>query len=182
MFLGRPQDLSWFYRDGARRLFPDAWQELVEPIPAAEREDLVSAYYRRLTGIDELERLRCARAWAAWEARTASLRPNKMMVDRFTEAHHALALARIETHYMSNEMFLEPDQLLRDAQRLGDLPGIIVHGRYDVICPIDQAVALQQAWPVSRLQIVPDAGHAAGEPGIRSALVRATTEFARLLK
>ena len=103
------------------------------------------------------------------------------MVERFTAAHIALALARIECHYFTNQLFLGPNQLLRDAETLRDLPGIIVHGRYDVICPLDQAVALQRAWPGSRLQIVPDAGHAASEPGVRRALVRATAEFARQL-
>lgn len=178
IFLGRSQDVDWFYRDGARRLFPEAWQEFLEPIPEREREDLLTAYYRRLTGNDELERLRSARAWAAWEARTACLRPNNVMVERFTAAHVALALARIECHYFVNRLFLEPDQLLRDIECLRDLPGIIVQGRYDVICPMDQAVDLQRAWPAARLQIIPDAGHAASEPGVRGALVKATMEFA----
>lgn len=178
VFLGRSQDVGWFYGDGARRLFPEAWRDFLEPIPERERDDLLAAYHRRLTGSDELERLRCARAWAAWEARTACLRPNNEMVERFTAAHTALALARIECHYFVNRLFMEPEQLLRDVDRLRDLPGIIVHGRYDIICPMDQAVDLQRAWPASRLQIIPDAGHSASEPGIRRALVKATREFA----
>ena len=126
--------------------------------------------------------MRCARAWAAWEARTACLLPNRAMIDQFTAAHTALAMARIECHYFVNQLFLEPDQLLRDMDRIRDLPGIIIHGRYDVICPMDQAVELQRAWATSQLRIIPDAGHAATEPGIRRALVQATGEFAGRLR
>ncbi len=179
VFLGRPQDVGWFYGAGTRRLFPEAWREFIAPIPPEEHDDLLAAYHRRLTGSDELERLRCARAWAAWEARTACLLPNRVMIEDFTAAHTALALARIECHYFVNRLFLEPDQLLRNMDSLGNLPGIIVHGRYDMICPIDQAVELQRAWPGSQLRIIPDAGHSATEPGIRKALVQATGEFAR---
>ena len=181
IFLCRPQEFHWFYQEGASRLFPDYWQDYLAPIPTAERGDLMQAYYRRLTGEDEIAQMQAAKAWAGWEGRTATLRPNKEVVESFHE--RALAIARIECHYFVNNAFLQPNQLLRDMERIAHLPGIIVHGRYDVICPLDNAWALHQAWPNSELQIIRDAGHSAGEPGIIDALVRATDAMAyRLLK
>ncbi len=174
IFLCRCEDICWFYQAGANRLFPDAWEHFLEPIPAAERDDLLGAYYRRLTGDDELERLRIARSWSVWEGSTLSLEPDVQTINRFADAHRALSLARIEAHYFIHDTFLEPDQLVRDAPRLRAIPGVIVHGRYDVICPLDGAWALHKAWPGSELHIVPTAGHAATEPGIVSALVAAT--------
>lgn len=178
IFLCRPQDIHWIYQEGASRLFPDAWEQFVEPIPEAERTDMVPAFYRRLTGDDEVERLRAARAWSVWEGATITLEPDPAMVDHFAEAHRALSIARIECHYFIHHSFLEPNQLLRDAHRLKDIPGVIVHGRYDVICPLDNAWALHQVWPGAALRIVPTAGHAASEPGIVHELVAATRAMA----
>jgi proline iminopeptidase len=174
IFLCRAQDIYWFYQAGANRLFPDAWEHFLEPIPEHERDDLLHAYHRRLTGADEVERLRVAKAWSVWEGATMTLERNPNLVDHFTDAHLALSLARIEAHFFVNDIFLEPDQLLRDAHRLRGIPGVIVHGRYDVICPLDGAWALHKAWPDSELRIVGSAGHAASEPGIVHALVAAT--------
>lgn len=182
IFLCRPRDIHWFYQDGAGRLFPDYWEDYLAPIPEAERDDMVSAYYRRLTGEDEVARMAAAKAWSEWEGRTATLLPNPGVVDHFRDPHVALSLARIECHYFMNQSFLEPNQLLRDAHRLADIPGTIVHGRYDVVCPLDQAYALHRAWPRAKLEIVQDAGHSAGEPGIVDALVRATDELAAMLR
>ncbi|KHL71117.1 MULTISPECIES: prolyl aminopeptidase [Pseudomonas] len=179
IFLCRPQEFHWFYQEGASRLFPDYWQDYLAPIPPAERGELMQAYYRRLTGEDQIAQMQAAKAWAGWEGRTATLRPNHEVVERFHE--RALSIARIECHYFVNDAFLEPNQLLRDMERIAHLPGIIVHGRYDVICPLDNAWALHQAWPNSELQIIRDAGHSAGEPGIVDALVRATDAMARRL-
>ncbi|NHN78799.1 prolyl aminopeptidase [Azotobacter chroococcum] len=179
IFLCRPQDFHWFYQEGASRLFPDYWQDYLAPIPEEERGKLMQAYYKRLTGTDEIAQMQAARAWSAWEGRTATLRPNPDVVERFHE--HALSIARIECHYFVNDAFLEPGQLLRDMPKIAHLPGVIVHGRYDVVCPLDNAWALHRAWPNSELQIVRDAGHAAGEPGITDALVRATDELAQRL-
>lgn len=181
IFLCRPEDISWFYQHGASRIFPDAWQDFIEPIPEAERHALLPAFHRRLTGSNELERLAAARAWSTWEGRCATLDPNPALVGRFADTHTALSLARIEAHYFINDSFLEPNQILRDAHKLQDIPGVIVHGRYDMVCPVDQAFALHQAWPTARLQIIRDAGHASGEAGIRDALVHATDEFRGLL-
>lgn len=179
IFLCRPQDFQWFYQEGASRLFPDYWQDYLAPIPAAERGELMQAYYKRLTGADEIAQMQAARAWSVWEGRTATLRPNPNVVERFHE--HALAIARIECHYFVNDAFLAPGQLLRDMSKIAHLPGVIVHGRYDAVCPLDNAWALHRAWPNSELQIVRDAGHAAGEPGIVDALVRAADDLAQRL-
>ena len=158
---------------------PDFWQEFIRPIPEEERHDLVAAYYKRLTGDNEIERMSAAKAWSIWEAQTASLRPRQEIIDHFANPYTAMSLARIECHYFMNRSFLEDNQILRDADRLADIPGIIVHGRYDVICPLENAWQLHAAWPRSELQIIENAGHAASEPGIIDALVRATSRLGR---
>lgn len=178
IFLCRKRDIDWFYRDGASRLFPDYWKDFLEPIPDAERSDLMRAYYRRLTGMDEVQRMAAAKAWSTWEGRTATLHADPGVVEHFAAAHLALSLARIECHYFVNDCFMAPDKLLQNAYRLRNIPGAVVHGRYDAICPVEQAWALHLAWPQAVLTIVPDAGHSATEPGIVAALVRATNEMA----
>ena len=182
IFLCRDEDIHWFYQAGANRLFPDLWAHFLAPIPAVEQHDMVNAYYRRLTGANELERLRAAKAWSVWEGSTLTLESNPSVVEHFGEARMALSLARIECHYFVNHCFMEPNQLLRDAGRLSGIPGVIVHGRYDVVCPLDNAWALHQAWPDSEIRIVTPAGHAASEPGIVDALITATQSFADRFK
>ncbi|HWP95172.1 MAG TPA: prolyl aminopeptidase [Gammaproteobacteria bacterium] len=174
IFLCRPQDIHWFYQEGANRVFPDYWEDFVAPIPPAERHDMLRAYHRRLTSDDERVRLEAARAWSVWEGRCATLLPNPAVVESFANPHTALSLARIECHYFVNDCFLAPDQLLRDAHRLRGIPGYIVHGRFDIVCPLDGAHALAKVWSEAEFHIVRDAGHVASEPGIQSALVEAT--------
>lgn len=181
IFLCRPQEIQWFYQQGASRLFPDYWEDYLAPIPAEERHDLVAAFYRRLTGSDQIAQMHAAKAWSIWEGRTATLRPNNHVIERFSEPQRALSIARIECHYFINNAFLEDNQLLRDMHRIAHIPGVIVHGRYDVVCPLDNAWALHQAWPNSELLIIRDAGHAAAEAGITDALVRATGQVAKRL-
>jgi proline iminopeptidase len=181
IFLCRPQEFQWFYQEGASRLFPDYWEDYLAPIPVEERGNLMQAFYKRLTGPDQIAQMHAAKAWSTWEGRTATLRPNPQVVDRFSESHRALSIARIECHYFVNNAFLEPNQLLHDMPKIAHLPGVIVHGRYDVICPLDNAWALHQEWPNSELQIIRDAGHSAAEAGIIDALVRATNDMARRL-
>ncbi|MDQ3796434.1 MAG: prolyl aminopeptidase [Pseudomonadota bacterium] len=178
IFLCRKQDIAWFYQDGASRVFPDYWEEFLEVIPVTERGDLVQAYYRRLTGENEVQRMAAAKAWSIWEGRTATLHTNPDVVGHFADPHVALSLARIECHFFVNNCFMTPDQLLGNAHRLGEIPGEIVHGRYDVVCPVEQAWALHRAWPRATLNIVPEAGHSATEPGIADALVRAADAMA----
>ncbi len=179
IFMLRRWELEWFYQEGASRLFPEAWAEYLAPIPVVERGDLISAYHRRLTHVDPAIRLEAARAWAVWEASTSFLHQDTAFIDAHRSEAFALAFARIESHYFVNGGFFEvEDQLLRDAHRLKDIPGVIVHGRYDVVCPVQSAIDLHRAWPQARLQIVPDAGHSAFEPGIARALLAATAGLA----
>ena len=140
---------------------------------------MVSAYYRRLTGDDEVAMMAAAKAWSVWEGRSSTLLPRRAVIDHFASSRTALSLARIECHYFINDSFMQPDQLLVNAGRIADIPGVIVHGRYDVVCPLEQAWLLHQVWPGSRLEIIQDAGHSATEPGIVDALVTATDRFAR---
>jgi proline iminopeptidase len=178
VFLLRRKELLWFYQDGASWLFPDAWDEYLAPIPEVERGDLMSAYYRRLTSEDPEVRMRAARAWSVWEAATSKLHTDPKLVERFSGDRFAEAFARIECHYFVNGAFLRTDtQLLDDVPRIAHLPGVIVQGRYDVVCPAASAWALHKRWSGSALRIVGDAGHSISEPGIIDALVQATDEF-----
>jgi proline iminopeptidase len=178
IFLCRPRDIHWFYQEGASFLLPDYWSDYLEVIPELERDDLMGAYYRRLTGDDELAMMAAARAWSLWEGRASTLLPKAEVVEHFASPHTALSLARIECHYFMNNSFLEDNQLLQHAARLRDIPGVIVHGRYDVVCPLEQAWALHRVWPQAQLMVIPDAGHSATEPGIVDALLTATNRFA----
>jgi len=181
IFLCRAQEIRWFYQEGASHIFPDYWEDYLKPIPEAERGDLLKAYYRRLTSENEVSRMAAAKAWAKWEGRTSTLHPSKTVIDHFSQPHNALSLARIESHYFSHDSFLEPNQILRDAGCLAGIPGVIVQGRYDVVCPMQSAWDLHRAWADAELQIIPDAGHSVLETGIIDALVRATNDMARRL-
>lgn len=181
IFLCRDEEIRWFYQEGASWVYPDFWRDYLAPIPAEEREDLLGAYHKRLTSEDAQVRMQAAYAWSVWEGRTATLLGNPKVEAHFADPHVALSLARIECHYFMNQAFLAPNQLIRDAHRLADIPGVIVQGRYDLICPMRSAWELHRAWPGAELQVVPDAGHSAFEPGIRRALVAATDRFAREL-
>lgn len=179
IFMLRRWELEWFYQEGASRLFPDAWTSYINAIPAVERADLISAYHRRLTSDDRSVRLAAAKAWSVWEGATSLLRPDSAFISAHEDPSFALAFARIESHYFVNGGFMEVDgQLLRDAPRLAGIPGAIIHGRYDVVCPVQSAFDLHAAWSGSELVVVPDAGHSAFEPGNASALVDATDRYA----
>jgi proline iminopeptidase len=178
IFLLRRAELLWFYQEGCSWIYPDLWQDYIAPIPEGERGDLMGAYYRRLTGDDEREKVRCARAWSRWEGGTLSLLPDASRVAKFGEEAYAVAFARIECHYFMNGGFFSPDdQLLRKAHHLAAIPAVIVHGRYDVVTPVKNAVDLHREWPQAELRIVADAGHATTEPGIVHELVTATNKF-----
>ena len=181
IFLCRPEEIHWFYQDGASWVFPDHWQAFLEPIPVRERGNLLHAYHARLTSSDPSTVLQAAKAWSIWEGRCATLRPDLRLRNAFADDHMALSLARIECHYFVNQAFLAPNQLVRDAARLREIPGVIIHGRYDLICPLRSAWELHRAWPEADFHVIADAGHAAFEPGIASALVAATNRFADLL-
>ncbi len=178
IFMLRRWELEWFYQQGCSRLFADAWDIYLAAIPPVERHDLISAYHRRLTSDDEATRLAAARAWSVWEGSTSFLHQDPGFINAHEDAQFALAFARIECHYFVNGGFFEvEDQLLRDAHRIKDIPGIIVQGRYDVVCPMQSAWELHKAWPKAELAINPASGHSAFEPENIDALVRATDRF-----
>ncbi len=179
IFMLRPQELRWFYQEGASRLFPDYWLDFIAPVPADERDDYIAAHYRRLTGDDQAAMMASARAWSVWEGVTSNLLVSEAAVGRFQSDEFALALARIEAHYFVNHGFLEsPNQLLENIHRIRSIPAVIVQGRYDVVCPAQTAWELHQAWPEADFRMVPDSGHSAFEPGIVHELVEATDRFA----
>lgn len=181
ILLCRNKDLQWFYQKGADRIFPDYWRDFVSAIPQSERHNLIRAFYQRLIGSNELAKMGAAKAWALWEGRCSTLRPNPNVVRHFSDLHRALSLARIAAHYFVNQGFLEADQITRNADRLTGIPGMIIHGRYDMVCPLDNATTLHELWPESELHILRDAGHSVYEPGIADALVRATNSMAAQL-
>ena len=178
IFLLREQEIQWFYQRGASAIYPDAWEHYLEPIPVSERGDLLHAFYKRLTSDNADVQLQAARAWSIWEGSTSRLFPDPTLVARFSREAFALAFARIECHYFVNKGFLDSDsQLLDDVNRIRQIPGVIVQGRYDVVCPMESAWALHRAWPEAELVVIPDAGHSANEPGTTRALVAATNKF-----
>lgn len=179
IFMLRRWELEWFYQEGASRVFPDAWENYLAAIPVVERHDLISAYHRRLTHEDPAVRLAAARAWSVWEAATSFLYQDPAFMQSHEEDAFALAFARIECHYFVNGGFFEvEDQLLRDVSKIRDIPATIVHGRYDVVCPIANAWDLHRAWPEADLRIIADAGHSGFEAGITAALINATDRYA----
>ncbi|MFL6725159.1 MAG: prolyl aminopeptidase [Sphingomicrobium sp.] len=179
IFLFQQYELDWMYADGgASQIFPDKWEDFVAPIPENERGDFIEAYHKRLTGSDKAEQLRAAKAWSKWEADIVTLLPNPGNVEEFTGPDKAIAIARIENHYMINNGWLEEGQLLRDASKLKGIPGVIVQGRYDCCTPPKAAWELKQAWPEVELNIIADAGHMYNEPGVLDGLIRATDKFA----
>jgi proline iminopeptidase len=172
VFTCAPREVEWFI-EGIGRIFPEAWHDFSRTIPEAERDDLLSAYVCRLNDPDPGVHLRAARAWATYEARCSTLRPNPDAVAAMSDAQGMLALARIEAHYLVHGAFLAPGQILDGVDRIRHLPATIVQGRYDMVCPIETADQLARAWPEAEYTIVPDAGHSALEPGTRAALLLA---------
>ncbi len=182
IFLVTKAELQWFYQDGCSRLFPEAFAAFQKPIPGDERGDMIMAYHRRLTGSDRLVQREAALAWSTWEGSTLSLVPEPDRIARFASDAYALAFARIEAHYFVNGGFLPFEgALLANADVLASIPGIIVHGRYDVVTPIRTAHLLHRAWPNSQLRIVEDAGHAMTEPGIVHELVQANRHMEQMI-
>ena len=180
IFLVSKPEVQWFYQSGASRLFPDAYDRYIAPIPEDERDDLLMAFHRRLTGDDRQTRIEAARAWSRWEGETLSIKGPLTTPPRFNEDDFVDAFARIECHYFVNRGFFATDNWLLEqcAEKLKNIPGVIVHGRYDVVTPLSTAWALSKAWPKAELHIVPDAGHSSMEPGIVDKLIQATDHFA----
>jgi len=180
IFLARKSDIDWFYQslDGTAALYPDQWEAFAAPIPMVERRNMVRAYYKRLTSSNNKTVTRAALAWSIWEAATSQLRANAEEIAQRSRPHQAIAEARIGCHYFLHRGFLSRDpQLLEDVPRIRSIPGVIVHGRYDVVCPMRSAWDLHRAWPEAELRVVDDAGHSAFERGTARELVRATDKF-----
>ena len=181
IFMLRQQEIRWFYQEGASNIYPDAWDNYLKPIPEAERHDLVSAYYQRLTSSDVQVRQEAARSWAIWEGSTSKLLPDPNAASQFGRDGFADAFARIECHYFVNKGFFDREDLLfHNIDRIRHIPGFIVQGRYDVVCPMTTAWQLHKVWPEAEFVVIPDAGHSVSEPGIVDALVDATDRFARM--
>ncbi len=179
VFTLRNEELRWFYQSGASYMFPDLWEHYLAPIPEQERDDLIGAYAARLNAPDEHTRLKAARAWSVWEGSTITLLPNEDIRSQHADARYALAFSRIENHFFAHGGFLAPDQLINNAGKLREIPGVIVQGRYDVCTPVLTAFELHRAWPEADFHLVDDAGHAFSEPGILHHLIEATDSFAR---
>ena len=178
IFLARPEEIRWYYEEGgASWILPEKWQRYAAPIPAQERTHMLEAYWRRLTSEDAGVQLEAAKAWGAWEGGGITLEESPETEASFAAPEVALSLARIEAHYFRQHAFLEPGQLLRDVAKLRHIPTTIVHGRYDIICPVKNAYDLAAAWPEADFHVVL-AGHAASEPAIADVLIRATDRLA----
>ena len=179
IFLFDQYEIDWMYTEGgASQVYPDKFDEFLAPIPEGERGDLVEAYRKRLTGDDKEEQLAAAKAWSKWEGDIVTLLPSPSTIEHFTAHDVAVAVARIENHYMANNGWFDEGQLLRDAGKLKGIPGVIVQGRHDTCTPPVAAWRLKQAWPEVELNIIPDGGHLFSEPGVLDGLVRATDRFA----
>lgn len=178
IFTLRRDELLWFYQKGASHIFPDAWDQYLDAIPQVEHGDLMSAYHRRLTGDDKDEQMKAAKAWTTWEMSTSKLVVDPEYVKRAASDAFSLAFARIESHFFVNGGFFKEDgQLIKNADILKDIPGVIVQGRYDVVCPAVSAWELKKAWPQSELIMVQTSGHSMGEVGISQELVSATDRY-----
>ena len=178
IFTIRQSEIDWYYQEGASRIYPDKWERFVAPVPETERGDLVAAYRQLLTGDDPAARIAAARAWSVWEGETVRLLPDPALSAVHDADDFALAFARIENHYFTHRGWLDDGQLIANAAILADIPGVIIHGRYDMACPAETAWALHKAWPQARFELIEGAGHAYNEPGILDALIRATDGFA----
>ncbi|MFQ3200035.1 MAG: proline iminopeptidase [Zhongshania sp.] len=182
IFLCRPKELEWFYGEGgASKIFPDYWQDFSDCVLPRDGENRIQAYHRVLHGENELARMSAAKAWSMWEARCSTLRPRHEDADHLMGAHTAVSMSHIETHYFVNNGFMAENQLLNNMAAIENIPGIIVQGRYDMVCPLESAMELHHHWPSSKLHIVRDAGHSAFEPSISDALIKAGNDIADLL-
>ncbi|MFP6806251.1 MAG: prolyl aminopeptidase [Pseudomonadales bacterium] len=177
VFLGRQKDIDWFYQEGASQFFPDHWEDFVAPVSKDKHDNFPGAYFKLMSGENELARMGAAKSWSSWEAHCATLHPNQRLIKHFSNPHRALARCKIGSYYYSNGCFLEENQLIKAASALKDIPGIIVHGRFDMVSPLENAHLLHRAWPNSQLYIVREAGHSATEPVLIDALIRATRDM-----
>ncbi|ARG96790.1 prolyl aminopeptidase [Legionella micdadei] len=179
IFLGRKKDTDWLYKSGTNLIFPDYWQEFTSFVPNEEQHDLRRFYTQCLQGDNELVRMSAAKSWAMWYARCSSLQSHLYVIEQFSDPHFALALACLQSHYINHRYFIEENQVLSHIHKIRHIPTYLVHGRYDMICPLEGAWELHQALPASNLRIIRDAGHSDREIGIIDALIDASIEISR---
>ena len=178
VFLGRADDIQWFYQNGANHIYPDYWEAFIQLVPPEVRPDILSFYATTLQGSNELARMAAAKQWALWQARCSSLQPHLSIIDQYSDPHFALALATLTSYYLTHHYFIEENQVLDDAHKIRHIPCHIIHGRYDMVCPLAGAWALHQALPSSTLRIVRDAGHSDREAGMIDALILSSNALA----
>lgn len=178
IFLGTQSEIDWMYQEGVSRFYPDHWEDFLASVPADEQDDLMAAYQNKIQGSNELVRMAAAKAWSRWEADCSTMHPNARLIKHFTDPHRAMARTRIGLHYFSQACFLSENQILDAINVISTIPGIIVHGRYDMLCPLENAFNLHEGWPISQMFIVREAGHSATEPALIDALIRATRDMA----
>lgn len=179
VFLGRPTDIDWFYKQGASLVYPDYWLEFSHFAPEEMRNNIPQYYTECLQGSNELARMSAAKSWALWQARCSSLQPHLYVIDQYSDPHFALALATLESYYINNNYFIENNQVMNNVHKIRHIPTYIVHGRFDLVTPLASAWELHQAIPASNLRVVRDAGHSDRESGIIDALIYATKEFSK---
>jgi len=182
IFLCREGEIQWFYQSGTNFLYPDYWEDFISPVAESERDDIIGAYHKLLTSDNELTRMSAAKAWVRWESRCAELIHHEASAVKEQSSPAALAMAAIENHYFINNSFLSSDQLLKNIDIIADIPAILIHGRYDTICPLHNAWQLHKAWHSSQLNIIPATGHSAFEAGNTDALIKACDHFSTLLE
>ena len=181
IFPVRKKEIDWFYQEGANNIFPDRWESFLAPIPVEKRDNLMQAYYEILTGDDHSKKIEAAKAWSTWEGSTVRLMQDENFISDFSDEKFAEAFARIECHYfMNNCWFNSNNHLIENVDKIRHIPGVIIHGRYDIICPVVQAWDLHQAWPEADLHIIPDAGHSIFEEGIKDKILEYTEKFSSL--
>ena len=181
IFLVRKKEIDWFYQEGANNIFPDRWESFLAPIPVEKRDNLMQAYYEILTGDDHCKKIEAAKAWSTWEGSTVRLMQDENFISDFSDEKFAEAFARIECHYfMNNCWFNSNNHLIENVDKIRHIPGVIIHGRYDIICPVVQAWDLHQVWPEADLHIIPDAGHSIFEEGIKDKILEYTEKFSSL--
>ena len=180
VFLGRQQDIDWFYKRGASLIYPDYWHEFTQGISADQQSDIPAYYHDCLQGPNDLARMSSAKNWALWQGRCSSLQPHLQVIEHYSEPHFALALSTLESYYIKHRYFIAEDQVLANVQKIRHIPCYLIHGRFNMMCPLEGAWTLQQALPAATLRIVRDAGHSDRETGIIDAIIGASIDILKL--
>ncbi len=177
VMLGGQKEVDWLLKDGCNRIFSDSWGEFTALLGEGERDDVLGAYANRLSDSNELVQMQAAKAWAYWMARCSTLHPNQSVVDYYLNPHVAIALAKLQCHYFSNLGFEAEAEIQRGLKCLAGIPGIMVHGRYDLISPLSGALNLQRRWSGAEIHIIRDAGHSIAEPAIVDAILNSINQL-----